>query len=144
MPARTRSNLGIVRGNRCWFMSFPGFQTKRLIAACAAAFALGLSIPAQADDLRCGNKLIMEGDTRAEVRALCGAPADIEKSSILQWPSYQYFGRRVYYGTAMIEVPVESWLYNFGPNLFMRRIRFVDGLVDEIEVLGYGYYEDRG
>ena len=39
----------------------------------------------------------------------------------------------------MVEVPVEVWTYNFGPYKLMRRVRFVDGLVEEIETLGYGY-----
>jgi len=43
----------------------------------------------------------------------------------------------------MVEVPVEYWTYNFGPNKLMRRIRFVDGLVEEIETLDYGYNEDE-
>ena len=43
------------------------------------------------------------------------------------------------YGDAMVEVPVEIWTYNFGPYKLMRRVRFVDGLVEEIETLGYGY-----
>ena len=39
-----------------------------------------------------------------------------------------------------IEVPVETWIYNLGPNKLMRRIRFEDGIVVEIETLGYGYW----
>ncbi len=44
-------------------------------------------------------------------------------------------------GNDEIEMPVELWTYNFGPNKFMRRIRFEDGLVVEIETLGYGYIQ---
>jgi hypothetical protein len=40
----------------------------------------------------------------------------------------------------MIEVPVEIWTFNFGPYKLMRRVRFVDGLVEDIETLGYGHY----
>ena len=38
-----------------------------------------------------------------------------------------------------MEVPVESWVYNFGPNKFMRKVRFENGIVADIETLGYGY-----
>jgi hypothetical protein len=34
---------------------------------------------------------------------------------------------------------VEVWIYNFGPNKLMQRIRFEDGVVVRIESLGYGY-----
>ena len=35
---------------------------------------------------------------------------------------------------------IETWTYNFGPNLLMRRIRFTaDGTVASIETLGYGF-----
>lgn len=54
-------------------------------------------------------------------------------------PSYFLNGRYYYFGDAVVEVPVEVWTYNFGPYKLMRRVRFVDGLVEEIETLGYGY-----
>jgi hypothetical protein len=40
-----------------------------------------------------------------------------------------------------MEVPVESWIYNLGPNKLMRRLRLEGGVVVEIETLGYGYFE---
>ncbi len=42
-------------------------------------------------------------------------------------------------GEDYIEVPVETWLYNLGPNKLMRRISFEGGYVVDIETLGYGY-----
>jgi len=48
-------------------------------------------------------------------------------------------GRPFFIGEDAIEVPVESWVYNLGPNKLMRRIRFEGGVVTEIETLGYGY-----
>ena len=44
-------------------------------------------------------------------------------------------------GESYIEVPVENWIYNLGPNKLMRRLRFEGGVVAEIETLGYGYHE---
>ena len=41
-----------------------------------------------------------------------------------------------------VEVPVETWVYNFGPSKFMRKLRFEDGVLVEIKVLDYGYNED--
>jgi hypothetical protein len=47
-------------------------------------------------------------------------------------------------GTALVEVPVELWLYNFGPSQLMRRVRFESGRVVMVEVLGYGYVPPSG
>jgi len=98
------------------------------------------AITAQADALRCGNKLIREGDTRAMVRSFCGEPADVQTRYVLRRPAYTSSTGFTYYDNA-VEVPVETWTFNFGPYKLMRRIRFVDGLVDDIETLGYGYRE---
>ncbi len=103
--------------------------------------ALLCTSPAAADAMRCGSRIVREGDTRTAVRDRCGEPSDVQSRSILRRPTYFIGGREYYYGDAMIEVPVEIWTYNFGPYKLMRRVRFVDGLVEEIETLGYGYRE---
>jgi hypothetical protein len=104
--------------------------------------ALGVAIPAHADAMRCRNRLVREGDTRAAVRDLCGQPSDVQTRTILRRPYYDYNGRLAYYGDGLVEIPVEVWTYNLGPYKLMRRIRFVDGIIDDIETLGYGYHAD--
>jgi hypothetical protein len=101
--------------------------------------ALLCTASAAADAMRCGSRIIREGDTQTAVRDLCGEPSDVRSRSILRRPTYYVGGREYYFGDAMVEVPVEIWTYNFGPYKLMRRVRFVDGLVEEIETLGYGY-----
>jgi hypothetical protein len=100
-----------------------------------------LALPAHADAMRCGSRLVSDGDTRTAVRALCGEPSDIYTRTILRRPHYNLHGRLIYYGDGFIEVPVEVWTYNLGPYKLMRRVRFVDGVVEDIETLGYGYHE---
>lgn len=109
----------------------------------ALAFLLGGAAltPAAADTLRCGSRLVRSGDSRVILLELCGSPADVENRSIVRRPQYRHHGRILYFGDARVEVPVEVWTYNFGPNKLMRRIKLVDGVVEEIETLGYGYYE---
>jgi Protein of unknown function (DUF2845) len=108
----------------------------------------GLSVlwaaPASADAMRCNGRLIGDGDTRSEVRALCGNPADVQTRTILRRPFVNFHGRLVHFGDGLVEVPIETWTYNFGPYKLMRRVRFVDGLVEEIETLGYGYRDPPG
>jgi hypothetical protein len=91
------------------------------------------------DGMRCGSKLVMEGDSREKARRLCGEPEDIVHSEILRRPSYVRNGQVIYFGDEMVETRVETWTYNFGPNKLMRRLRFIDDRLDSIETLGYGH-----
>src|SRR5512145_2607503 len=59
-----------------------------------------------ADALRCGNRLIREGDTRAFVRSFCGEPADVQTRYVLRRPYYNSSNGFAYYDNA-VEVPVE-------------------------------------
>ena len=109
--------------------------------------ALVLAASAEADSMRCGNQLVGHGDSRSEVRAKCGEPVDVETRTILRRPRYNYNGnyngRFLHFDeNSFVEVPVEVWTYNFGPYKLMRRVQFVDGRIQEIETLGYGYHED--
>lgn len=115
-------------------MRCPSMTIVLLLATAAPSVAF-------ADAMRCGSRLVTVGDTRAAVRNLCGAPNDIETRSIVRRPTYELNGRVIYYGEGYVEVPVEVWTYNFGPYKLIRRVRFVDGRVDDIETLGYGYRE---
>lgn len=96
---------------------------------------------AYADGLRCGSKLVLMGDTRASVRNKCGEPTDITHSTRVKQPTFVFRGR-LYHGEETA-VDVENWTYNFGPNKFMRRVRFVDGIVEDVETLDYGYHDDK-
>ena len=109
--------------------------------------ALGLSLAAIAPAhaaFRCGSHLVTEGDTRSEVAAKCGEPTEInQKSAILRQPTVWVGGRRFVVGNGLVEIPIEDWVYNLGPNKLMRRLRFEDGVLVDIDTMGYGYYEQR-
>jgi hypothetical protein len=106
----------------------------------AALLVFGLLACSPAFAFRCGTKLVSEGDTRAQVAAKCGEPTDvINQGSVFRRPVFWNHGRRYYIGESAIEIPIESWVYNLGPNKLMRRVRFEAGVVTEIETLGYGY-----
>lgn len=117
------------------------------LALCTALAALALAVllpaAARADGMRCGSQLVRDGDGRDKVLKLCGEPVEIENRSILRRPSYRRGNRIIHFGEARVEVPIEIWTYNFGPNQLMRRIRFVDGVIEEIETKGYGYHPNR-
>ena len=110
------------------------------LAAAAVLLSLAAAGTARADGFRCGSRLVVEGSTRGEVLARCGDPADVERRSILRRPVFWRHGRPYYLSDDLVELPVEIWTYNFGPNKLMRRLRLEDGVVVEIETLGYGYH----
>jgi len=103
--------------------------------------ALLLAGPVAADSFRCGNKLITDGDTADKLVARCGEPTEITRTAILRRPVDWRFGRPYYLSNDFVEVAVEYWTYNLGPNKLMRRLRIDGGIVTEIETLGPGYNE---
>lgn len=104
--------------------------------------------------MRCGSVLINKGDTQQKVLEHCGEPAE-KTSRYVQRPGV-YRGRSsglevngsenasrgqfIPYGET--EVLLQEWTYNFGPNKLMRRVRFGNGIVEEVKTLDYGYDED--
>ncbi|HET9448120.1 MAG TPA: DUF2845 domain-containing protein [Steroidobacteraceae bacterium] len=113
---------------------------RALVSSALAALLLAFALPASADGMRCGSKLMTTGDVRAKVRQFCGEPTDVQTRYILRRPTFAFGGRIYSYGDGYVEVPVEIWTYNFGPYKLMRQIRFVDGRIEDIETLGYGYH----
>jgi hypothetical protein len=106
------------------------------------ALLLPISWDASAQAMECGNKLITAGDSLAKVATLCGNPTQVDRTSIVQSASGTFVnGQWVQSGGAQIEIPVEVWLYNLGPDKLMRQIRFEGGRVVKIETLDYGYIE---
>ena len=108
-------------------------------AATLAMLLAGAGV-ASADTLRCGSRIIKEGDTQDKVVSVCGEPTQQSRTWIERAPQYELGGQWYSYpGTEF--VPVDLWTYDFGPNKLMQRVRFVDGLVVSIETLGRGTSE---
>ena len=102
----------------------------------AVAFAAIVLLPgvAHADSMRCGSRIVKDGDTMEKVLDVCGEPAKQERTWIQRAPQYELDGH--YYsfpGTE--EVPVDVWTYDFGRNKLKQRVRFIDGTVDSIVTL---------
>ncbi len=103
-----------------------------------ALLALGLALalaspPAQA--LRCGNRLVSDGDHDVDVRARCGDPYWAERSTRIE-----IIGRDAPLELQR-EVEFEAWYYNFGPRQLLRRLDFRDGRLVHESTLGYGVDE---
>jgi hypothetical protein len=87
--------------------------------------------------MRCGSRLVSEGDTIEEVLDLCGEPTARHRTWLTRQPRFEYGGREIPF-PGEEEVPVDLWTYDLGPNKLVRRIRFVAGKVDSIETLEHG------
>jgi hypothetical protein len=107
--------------------------------ACLALLLAAAMAPADvgADALRCGARLITEGDTIDDVLASCGEPTERRRTWIRRQPRFEYGGQEVSF-PGQEDVPVDLWTYDFGANRLMRRIRFVAGKVDSIATLEHG------
>jgi len=99
--------------------------------------ALLLPAGAPADTLRCGSKLISEGDSIEKVIQYCGEPVERKRTWITRQPRFEYGGQEIPFEGSE-DVPVDLWTYDFGANKLMRRIRFVAGKVESIETLEHG------
>jgi hypothetical protein len=98
-----------------------------------------LPVLAQAQTFRCSDRIISTGTSRAEVVGLCGDPTSVEHKTIYNSISA---GADVPANVSVgqsVEIQVEYWLYNFGPDKLMQRIRFEDGIVVHIESAGFGF-----
>ena len=90
-----------------------------------------------ADSMRCGSKLIGEGDSIDKVLQYCGEPATRERTWIQRAPVVER-GRYEFSIPGREDVPVDLWTYDFGANKLMRRVRMIAGKVERIETLEYG------
>ena len=110
---------------------------------------------ARATSLRCGVRLITEGDYKARVLAECGEPDHVEvweeervygfrnhPSYYGNYDNYEYRRSDERYGRPYrIKklVIIEEWTYNHGPGRFIDHLRLENGIVVDITSGDYGY-----
>lgn len=89
--------------------------------------------PAAAWSWRCGARLVVPGQTTADVYALCGEP--VERSVSTEYVTVRLSD----HVTVTRAVAVEEWTYNRGPKQFLRYLAFRDGTLVGIDEGTYGY-----
>ena len=110
---------------------------------------------ARASSIRCGVRLITEGDHKTKVLAQCGKPNYVELREeervyrFSRHPSYygyydSYEYEQGHYGDGgpyRIKelVIIEEWTYNHGPSRFMDHLILENGVVVDITSGDYGY-----
>lgn len=113
-----------------------------------ALAVLGIGLGAQtaaADGMRCGDRLISKGDSIYDVRSRCGEPQDATRRTETRTER-----RRVRVACAngearcdreqeaSVEVVVDEWTYDFGPQRFVHYLTFLDGKLARVATGSYG------
>lgn len=123
-------------------------------AVLVSAFLIGLSIPksVQALAFRCNTYVIDAGMHKAEIMQKCGNPMTrdqrverrrlgVRQSNVnpqfASTMSPQIARHGVEYERE-IEIQIEEWVYNFGPQRFMQLLVFEEGRLKSIQDLSYG------
>jgi hypothetical protein len=117
---------------------WPAARLRRIATIFLATTLTFVIAPARADGFRCGVHLVDPGLQMFEVRDACGEPVQVTHSSV-QRPSVIWLHGRSYLGDGFVEVPVETWVYNFGSTRLMQQLTFESGVLVEVIALDYGY-----
>jgi hypothetical protein len=110
------------------------------------SMAVGLLLcsgTARADGFRCGRRLVSTGDHMLEVRKKCGDPdfvaQRIEKRKVrvkvIRWVVNH---QEEVSEEQTVEVPVDEWTYDLGPERFIRFVTFENNRVVGVTTGGYG------
>ena len=109
-----------------------------LVGLVAIAIILPLTVrpalgwPIGAGSWRCGARIVGEGQTTRDVYDLCGEPTDRAFTT-------DFVTIRIDRDVAVTRpVTFERWLYDRGPNQFVRYLTFRDGVLVAIDEGSYG------
>jgi hypothetical protein len=116
-----------------------------------AAACLCLSGSARADSLGCHGNIVSTGDSRYEVRSVCGEPDDavqrVEYRTLrgrVAGPCTREGGRIRCSQTReeVVEVTIDEWIYDFGKNQFIEYLTFEQGRLVSVREGSYGHKRD--
>jgi hypothetical protein len=108
--------------------------------------AVSLGGQARANGLRCENRWIGIGDSLYEVRSLCGTPDAVAQrvehrtlKRVVAVPCPRGPARCTVVVQDTIEVAIDEWTYDFGPQRFVQYLLFESGKLVAVESGGYGH-----
>jgi hypothetical protein len=110
--------------------------------------ALCASSSARADSLSCNGRIASSGDSRYDVKAICGDPDDSAQrveyrtlSGRVAGPGAREGGRLRCSQTReqVVEVVIDEWTYDFGSNRFIEYLTFEQGRLVSVRTGGYGH-----
>jgi len=124
---------------RCWSML--------LVVA-----GLSLSSSARADTLACEGRIVENGDSRYDVKSVCGEPDDAAQRVEYRTASGRVAGpcsrdgdkiRCSQTRERVIEVVIDEWVYDFGRNRFIEYLTFEQGHLVQVRTGKYGHKPAR-
>jgi hypothetical protein len=124
----------------------------RLWAASVALGLLATSQSARADSLACNGRIVSTGDSRYEVKSICGEPDDasqrVEYRTVrgrVSGPCRRVDGKITCSDTReqVIEVVIDEWIYDFGRNRFIEYLTFEQGKLLSVRTGSYGHKPPR-
>jgi hypothetical protein len=92
-----------------------------------------------AESIRCGSELIIKGSTSADLLEYCGKPTQVTKNGTVHGLVGNTHTAGGLTSQATGDFEVETWTYDFGPDQLMERVRIENGIVVQIDSLGYGH-----
>jgi Protein of unknown function (DUF2845) len=92
-----------------------------------------------AESIRCGSQLIEKGSTSADLLEYCGKPTQVTRNGTVHGLVGNTSTADGITSQATGDFEVETWTYDFGPNQLMERVRIENGIVVQIDSLGYGH-----
>jgi len=110
---------------------------KTRAVALASLIVLGLASTSNAYAMRCGTRIITKGDHVSKLLRYCGEP-DFAQSRAAQRSYHNRFGQILFTGLYE-EILIQEWTYNLGPNKLMRVVKMENGVITQVQHLGYGY-----
>lgn len=113
-----------------------------------ALACLAVSPSAQADSLSCNYRIVSSGDSRHQVRSVCGEPDDatqrVEYRTLrgrVAGPCTRE-GKRIrcsHTTEIVVEVVIDEWTYDFGRNRFIQYLTFEQGRLVSVRSGSYGH-----
>jgi hypothetical protein len=108
----------------------------------AFLLAAVLAAPApRADTIRCAGGLVAAGDSRVDLLGKCGAPTWQDRRTDTRgdvaWDETRGIG-----ASRQLDVALETWTYDFGPNRFVMTVVLEGGRIRAIERGSYGRSAD--
>ncbi len=106
------------------------------------------SASARADSLGCKGRIVSTGDSRYEVKSVCGEPDDTSQRVEYRTARGRVAGPCVRQGDKIvcdqtrehvIEVVIDEWIYDFGRNRFIQYLTFEQGKLVAVRSGGYGH-----
>jgi hypothetical protein len=92
-----------------------------------------------AESIRCGSQLILKGSTSADLLEYCGKPTQVTRNGTVNGLTGNTYTAGGIISQETGDFEVETWTYDFGPNQLMQRVRIENGIVVQIDSLGYGH-----